>query len=134
MKNSTKSFIQELKNGDINYKLEECKGVDRVAINISGSKMKQMRLMCMVYDTNIHIRMGIGNIPDGKLMSVIQVLNNINAEYRFVKFSIVENKLVTASIDYDFSNCCAGNICLFAVARMIEIVDECYEKIVNSAR
>ena len=62
----------------------------------------------------------------------IELCNKLNAEYRWVKFYIDDDKDVVASIDamLDMGSC--GEECLSLVRRVVSIVDDAYPQIARA--
>ena len=64
--------------------------------------------------------------------AALVVCNELNAEYRWVKFYLDGDKDIVASIDavIDMNTC--GEVCLNLVRRVVNIVDEAYPQIAKA--
>jgi hypothetical protein len=60
------------------------------------------------------------------------VCNNLNNEYRWLKFYMDEDKDVNASLDAMVDRSTCGEECLSLVRRMVNIIDEAYPQIAKA--
>ena len=73
----------------------------------------------------------IAKVPTGKIVEMYTLLNELNYEYRWVKFYLDSDNEVTVSGDAIISEETAGNECLEIVLRYINIIDDVYPKLMK---
>jgi len=134
MKNSTRKFIDLLKENNINYKLHDettDNGSDIVSSHNDGDNMKNMIVMFFINDTNAEMHLRIAEVPEIKRTLVLKELNKINSQYRYISFYISDDGYVFANAHFVFKSCCVADICMEMGAKMVGIVDECYPRIMK---
>ena len=73
----------------------------------------------------------IAKVPSAKLMDIYVLLNEINHEYRWVKFYVDSDDEVTVSGDAIINETTAGEECLEIIHRYVGIIDEVYPRIMK---
>lgn len=73
----------------------------------------------------------IAKVPAAKLMDVYVLLNELNEEYRWVKFFIDSDNEVTVSGDAIIDEATAGEEAYEIVQRYVGIIDEVYPRIMK---
>lgn len=127
MANYKKLFIDHLENMGVKY-------TDRdehlVTVSYSGDNIQSIKFhvafdkdgdgMVQIYGWDI------GNFGGDKTDKGIEVCNEMNKKYRWVKFYLDNDNDVCVSTDSYICEANAGSVCLNLVRRMINIVDEAY--------
>ena len=73
----------------------------------------------------------IAKVPTAKLMETYVVLNELNNEYRWVKFYVDSDNEVTAAGDAIIDDATAGEECYEIVQRYVNIIDAVYPRIMK---
>lgn len=73
----------------------------------------------------------IAKVPTAKLMETYVVLNELNTEYRWVKFYVDSDNEVTAAGDAIIDEATAGEECYEIVQRYVNIIDDVYPRIMK---
>lgn len=127
MANYKKLFIDYLESKGIKY-------TDRdehlVTVSYSGDNIQSIKFyvafdkdgdgMVQIYGWDI------GSFDGDKTAKGIEVCNEMNKKYRWVKFYLDADNDVCVSTDSYICEANAGSVCLNLVRRMINIVDEAY--------
>lgn len=74
----------------------------------------------------------IVKFPEDKVEQAYKVCNDLNAEYRWVKFSIDSDRDIRCSIDAYIDADSVGVHCANMVRRMIHIIDDAYPTIMKA--
>lgn len=74
----------------------------------------------------------IAKVPETALMNMYVKLNELNADYRWIKFYIDSDNEVTASGDAIIDEETAGEECHELCMRYVNIIDECYPEIMKA--
>ena len=75
---------------------------------------------------------GIANVAEDSLMRMYVKLNELNAQYRWVKFYINSENEVTVSGDAIIDEETGGEECFEICMRYVRIIDECYPGIMKT--
>lgn len=73
----------------------------------------------------------IAKVPDAKLMDMYVLLNNLNSEYRWVKFYLDSDNEVTASGDAVIDPPAAGEELYELMYRYLGIIDDIYPRLMK---
>ena len=73
----------------------------------------------------------VAKVPENKLMDMYVCLNDLNNQYRWVKFYIDSDNEVTVSGDAIIDAESAGKECLEIVIRYVDIIDDVYPNIMK---
>lgn len=68
----------------------------------------------------------IAKFPDNKLEQAYKICNDLNTEYRWVKFYIDSDKDIRCEMDACFEEYSVGANCASLVRRMVNIIDDVY--------
>ena len=74
----------------------------------------------------------IAKIPTEKIIDIYVVLNELNNEYRWVKFYVDDDNEVTVSGDAITDVATAGEECEEILFRYVKIIDEVYPRIMKA--
>lgn len=74
----------------------------------------------------------IAKVPGNKLMEMYTLINELNSEYRWVKFYVDNDNEITASGDAIIGDDTAGAECLEIILRYINIIDEVYPRFMKT--
>lgn len=127
MANYKQLFIKYMEEKGIKYTDRD---ENHVTVSYSGDNIKSIKFhvafdkdgegMVQIYAWDI------GNFGGDKTAKGIEVCNELNAKYRWVKFYLDSDKDVCVSTDSYICEANAGSVCLNLVRRMVNIVDEAY--------
>ena len=73
----------------------------------------------------------IAKVPEAKLMDTYVLLNELNCEYRWVKFFIDDDNEVTVSGDAIIDETNAGEECYEIIQHYVGIIDDVYPRIMK---
>jgi len=131
------AFKARLDSRDIKYTYFEANENRNEAIKVSFSGKNADSISVMFFfDKNsdtINIKcFSIAKVPTEKLMNIYVVLNELNAEYRWVKFYVDDDNEVTVSGDAIADVATAGEELEEILVRYINIIDEVYPRIMKA--
>jgi len=131
------AFKAHLDNSGIKYSYYEPEEGRAEAIRITfGGKHAESITVTFFFDkdaNSINIKcFSIAKIPAEKLMDIYVVLNELNAQYRWVKFYIDSDNEITVSGDAITDVATAGAECEEILVRYINIIDEVYPRIMKA--
>ena len=93
--------------------------------------MLNMELYFFIANTEAAIFLNIFQCPYEKKQILSSELNSINADYRYVKFYISSDNDIRATMDVLFTDFSVADILLTASIKFIDVVDECYPRIMK---
>lgn len=73
----------------------------------------------------------IAKVAEGKLMEMYTLINELNYEYRWIKFYLDKDNEVAASGDAIINEETAGDECMEIVLRYVNIIDEVYPRLMK---
>ncbi len=128
-----KSFLEE-KNIRFDYYERTEKRNEAVKVTYSGDNADSITVI-FFFDENgksVNVKsFTIAKIPSNKLMDVYVTLNEINAEYRWIKFYVDPDNEITASGDVLVDPSTAGPECHEILIRYVNIIDEVYPRMMK---
>lgn len=129
-------FKARLDEKQIRYDYFEATSERNEAIKITfGGKNAEKLSLFFFFDKNgysVNVKsFEIARVPEAKLMEAYVLLNELNAEYRWVKFFLSEENEVTVSGDAVLDQSSVGTECEEILFRYLNIIDECYPKIMK---
>ena len=129
-------FQDYLDQKDVKYTYYAPEGERNEAMRISFSgKNKDSIVVTFFFDASgdsINVKsFSVAKVPAEKLMDCYVVLNELNAEYRWVKFYIDSDNEITVSGDAIVEPGSAADECMEILVRYINIVDEVYPRIMK---
>ena len=128
-----KSFLEEK---DVRYDYFERTEERNEAIKVSyrGDNAESVSVILFFDEDGESINVksfSIAKVPSAKMMDMYVLMNEINNEYRWVKFYLDSDDEVTVSGDAIISAETAGDECLEIIHRYVGIIDEVYPRIMK---
>lgn len=122
---------------EIRYDYYEPNESRNEAIRVSfGAKNKDSISLLLFIDedgNSINVKsFSVAKVPENKLMDMYVCLNDLNNQYRWVKFYVDSDNEVTVSGDAIVDEASAGEECLEIVIRYIGIIDDVYPNIMKT--
>ncbi len=122
---------------EIRYDYYEPSESRNEAIRVSfGAKNKDSISLLLFIDkdgNSINVKsFSVAKVPENKLMDMYVCLNDLNNQYRWVKFYVDSDNEVTVSGDAIVDEASAGEECLEIVIRYIGIIDDVYPNIMKT--
>ena len=133
MKEQVTSFKIKLElEGVIFEALEVKDGIDVVAIKIIGTNCPLIQVAC-VFDTNdrgAQLRCySICKVSDDKRWSILEFINNFNAENRWLKLLIDGRNEINCEADIMFNIDTAAEQCFKMLIDLVNAVDDKYSEL-----
>ena len=128
-----KSYLEK---EDIRYEYYEPTG-DRsevIKVSFNGKNADTVRVFLFFDEEGKRVNLksfSIAKIPSEKLMDMYVVLNELNNEYRWVKFYVDSDNEVTVSDDAIIDPDSVGAECFELIIRSVSIVDEVYPRLMK---
>ena len=138
MLNTTKEFIEFLKQYQFHYCIEEHtqSGNDQISIKITCDALSDFNVH-LIFDSNnqiVYIRIWdlfqVSSIPQNTVLSLI---NTFNDTYRFVRFCLNTDKnTIDVFIDAFIQSGIVGKTCMNLCLVAAKICDAIYPRLLNS--
>ena len=129
-------FKSYLEQKDVNYSYFQPEEDRKEAIRVgfSGKNANDIRVLFIFDDngTSVNVKsFEIAKSSSDKLMDIYVLLNELNYEYRWVKFYVDSDNEVTVSGDAITDEANAGEELFEILVRYIQIIDEVYPRIMK---
>ena len=134
---ATQAVLDHFRSKGIRCRLDELDNASLVQIPFSGKNVTNIILYIISKDdsTAVNLRtMPLARVPEGRSNAVLQVLNACNLKYRYVKFSLDNERDILAQYDVPLRTSMEeiGDICEEILARFGHILDECHPEIMKA--
>ncbi len=134
---ATQAVLDHFQSKGIRCRLDELDNASLVQIPFSGKNVTNIILYIISKDdsTAVNLRtMPLARVPEGRSNAVLQVLNACNLKYRYVKFSLDNERDILAQYDVPLRTSMEeiGDICEEILARFGHILDECHPEIMKA--
>lgn len=123
-----------LDSKDVRYEVLEEGERDVIAIGCQGEKAEKIRVIFFIDDDGQHVAIrsfGISKVPEEKLMPMYVALNELNCEYRWMKFYVDGDNEIVAADDAILSPETAGEECFELLLRSVDIIDKIYPSLMK---
>ena len=136
MKATTAAFLDLLNQSGIKYEFKERPGKsDWVNVRYSGDSIRSISIQLFFSDDceDVAIRsFSICKVPANKKADMLNLLNALMDEYRWLRFYLDEDNEVTAAIDAVITVATAAPIAKELMLRTLNIVDDVYPRIMKA--
>ncbi len=137
MLSTTKQFVKFLEKKDIRFTHYEAteKRREIIKVGFKGENKDGIEVLFFFDPSEKAVGVkcfSIAKVPEAKLANMYALLNNLNGEYRWVKFYIDDENEVTASSDATITKATADEVCYDRLLRFLDIVDEVYPQIMKT--
>lgn len=133
----TQSFINKLESKDLRYDYYEgtAERNERIRVGFNGEHGNEIAFY-FFFDPNgttVNIKVfSICKVSAEKLMDLYVLLNQLNCEYRWVKFYLNDDNEVTCSGDAVLQPESAGEELYELLSRFLGIIDDLYPRIMKA--
>lgn len=103
--------------------------IDTVRVGWTGAHLPRCVLAFRINDRGAHLEASLGTIAASARATAIELVNALNSEYRWVKFSIDEGGVLVCSHDMFMVPEVAGLFGIAGMGRMFDTLDEVYPRI-----
>jgi hypothetical protein len=136
MSQAAQNFTSYLDSKGVRYDYHEATSERNEYVKITfGGKNAESVSTTFFFDSNgtsINVKsFSIAKIPSNKLMDMYVSLNELNAQYRWVKFYVDSDNEVTVSGDVIVDPSNSGTECYEIMIRYISIIDDVYPNIMK---
>lgn len=105
----------------------DSKGQEMISIGLSGDHFSGLQYFLLFdNDTSAQIRCYICKFPPDKNLSALQIVNQLNRRYRWIKFFVESSGAVGATADIKATEDTAAEILFHILCRMNGIIDDAY--------
>ena len=108
---------------------------ERVRVDFSGDHVNNLTMVFFFDDDGESVNIkcfSICKVTPDKLMDIYVKLNELNYNYRWIKFYLDEDNEVTQSGDAIIDEETAGEECFELLGRYVNILDDCYPEIMKA--
>lgn len=132
----TQSFLRKLDEKSIRYSSRETEGERNEYVSVTfDTKYGNSVSFAFIFDpdgTSVNIKVySIAAVSAEKLMDMFVLVNQLNYEYRWVKFYLDDDNEVTVSGDAVIDEATAGDELFELLARYLGIINEVYPRIMK---
>ena len=136
MKATTAAFLDVLNQSGIKYEFKERDGKsDWVNVRYGGDNIQSISIQLFFSQDceDVAIRsFSICKVPANKKADMLNILNAIMDEYRWLRFYLDEDNEVTAAIDAVITVATAGPVAKELMLRTLNIVDDVYPRLMKA--
>lgn len=121
-------FCGKLNEMKCNYKSEGGEnGKEVISIGLSGDNFSGLQFIVIFdNDTSAQIKCCICKFTEDKNLLMLQVVNQLNNQFRWTTFSALPSGIVNASLDVETTENSGSEIFLHSLYRIHTIVDKAY--------
>ena len=133
MYDNSVALMQEMRSAGIEYRsdtpLEDDNLIDTIRVGWQGSNLPRTVVLIRVNDRGAHLEAGLGTLAPGARAAALELMNALNADYRWLKFSFDESGVVTCASDIFLVPEVAGLFGMAALGRMFDTLNEVYPRL-----
>lgn len=132
---TTQSFLDYLDMKNVRYTWQGLDSDDdeKIEVTYTGDNMETIRTVWYFDNNPVRVGVRVWNIINFSVKDyyyVLEAVNNVNADYRYIKFYVdTTDNTVTAKFDMPISATNAGELCYDILQRTINIVDDVYAEL-----
>ena len=110
--------------------LEDDNMIDTIRVGWAGHHLPATTILFRVKDRGAHLEVErLGEAAPDKRLQALELLNDLNGTYRWVKFSMDEDDVLTCASDVFLVPEVAGLFGIAAMGRMFDTLDEVYPRL-----
>lgn len=110
--------------------LEDDNMIDTIRVGWAGHHLPATTILFRVNDRGAHLEVErLGEVAPDKRSQALELLNDLNGTYRWVKFSMDEDDVLTCASDVFLVPEVAGLFGIAAMGRMFDTLDEVYPRL-----
>lgn len=110
--------------------LEDDNMIDTIRVGWAGHHLPATTILFRVNDRGAHLEVErLGEAAPDKRLQALELLNDLNGTYRWVKFSMDEDDVLTCESDVFLVPEVAGLFGIAAMGRMFDTLDEVYPRL-----
>ena len=110
--------------------LEDDNMIDTIRVGRAGHHLPATAILFRVNDRGAHLEVErLGEVAPDKRLQALELLNDLNGTYRWVKFSMDEDDVLTCASDVFLVPEVAGLFGIAAMGRMFDTLDEVYPRL-----
>lgn len=110
--------------------LEDDNMIDTIRVGWAGHHLPATTILFRVNDRGAHLEVErLGEAAPDKRLQALELLNDLNGTYRWVKFSMDEDDVLTCASDVFLVPEVAGLFGIAAMGRMFDTLDEVYPRL-----
>ena len=131
----TKKIERAFKEKKLPYEIFDHEEVSILQVPFSGQNIRSAKVSFISMDNsnNVAVRvLNMGVVREERISIVLLLLNELNNRYRYLKFVMDENRVVSIQYDLPESGKGIGAICFEVVQRFIRVVDEAYPELMEA--
>lgn len=136
MKELATAFIIKLESEEIKYETREFDdGRDVINFGFAGNNCPHIRIVCVFPKDGRSVQercYSICKVPDDKRGVMLESINLLNAESRWIKYYIDSDKEVTCETDILVNIDTAAGSCFEMCIGIMKIVDDAYPKFMKT--
>lgn len=134
---ATQYIANEFTRKDLKFDVRETENSSLVSITCNGDNVKSLNVLFISRDNDPDVAVrafALGTFPAEKRQKGINLANDLNREYRYLKFALDNDGDLNA--EFDFPLRCSisevGDLAMELLSRCLKIVDEAYPKIMQA--
>ena len=136
MKENTRLFTAELSRRGYKYSVierDDKADVVSAKFRAENSSGIEVKIFLSMDGGDIAVRcFSLITVPDSRRAAVLETLNSIMDEYRWVRLYLDEDKELTAAIDASVTRASVGDVATELMLRAVNIVDEVFPRVMRA--
>lgn len=128
------ALMQEMSAAGIEHRsdtpLDDDNRFDTVRVGWTGKHLPATTILFRINDRGAHLEvLRLGEVAPDKHVRALELVNRLNDEYRWIKFVIDEEDVLSCSSDIFLVPEVAGLFGIAAMGRMFDTLDEVYPRL-----
>ena len=128
------ALMREMADAGIEHRsdtpLEDENLIDTVRVGWAGRHLPRTQVLFRINDRGAHLEVErLGTVAPGRRARALELVNELNAAYRWVKFALEEGDELSCSSDVFLVPEVAGLFGIAAMGRMFDTLDEVWPRL-----
>lgn len=128
------ALMQEMSRAGIEHRsdtpLDDDNRFDTVRVGWTGKNLPATTVLFRVNDRGAHLEApSLGEVAPDAHLAALELVNALNGEYRWVKFAVDEEDVLSCTSDVYLVPEVAGLFGIAAMGRMFDTLDEVYPRL-----
>ena len=132
---ATKAIAEAMEKKGLKYETNELSSSSNVSVGfrVENGPSYKIRFISSDDDNDVSVRVySLVKVPDNKVDAMLVKLNQLNNQYRFIRFSLDKDNEVQVSHDMPMATTNPGDIAVEITIRMAKILDDVYPEMMKA--
>ena len=132
---ATREIESAIKAKDLRCSVSETDTTSRVFAKFDGKVAKNLEISFISSDNDNDFSVrcfSIANVPEDKMLAAMKAVNDANRNFRFVKFTLDNDRDINAEYDFPSEGENIGPAAVELLMNFVKIIDKCYPKFMTA--